>query len=388
VRSIAGSKQKEAMRKIAIGPSFVSGLFALACATPVVKPVDVQPVTPASGQSVSVDHSILLVDSSGSISRMEQFPNEKALVQSLVSAMPAGKYEAGAIQFGGVKRENHALAPFDRAALGTYAGDLDYLSEGTPLDQAFEEAGEQLKGKKDHAAITVISDGIPTDVVGREVPEDEVLDAAKEAAKGYEGKVCVHTVQVGSDAAGTAFLQKLAKTTDCGSYRSASSLGTASSLQAFQRDVYFGAAPVVAAVDGDDDEDGVKNSKDRCPNTPKLVRVDERGCWASRDVYFETNSAEIDEDSKELLRTLGVAVLKANPDLRVRVDGHTDARGSDKYNQALSERRAAAVRKFFIDEGIDGGRLESRGFGESAPAAPNDTAENMRMNRRVEFTPI
>jgi outer membrane protein OmpA-like peptidoglycan-associated protein len=83
-----------------------------------------------------------------------------------------------------------------------------------------------------------------------------------------------------------------------------------------------------------------------------------------------------------------VAIAKANPDLRVRVDGHTDSRGSDAYNQSLSERRAAAVRQVFIDHGIDAGRLEARGFGESRPAAPNDTPENMRLNRRVEFTPL
>ena len=376
------------MRKIAIGLSIVSGVFALACETPVVKPVDVQPVAAGRGESVVVDQSILIIDSSGSISRRKQFPHEKALVQSLVSAMPAGKYEAGAIEFGGVERDTHPLGPFDRAALGNYAGDIDYLSEGTPLDQALAEAGAALKGKGDHAAITVVSDGLPTDVVGREVPEEQALDAAKAAAKGYKGKLCIHTVQVGSEPAGAAFLQKLSKTTGCGSHRTASSLGTASALQSFQREVYLASAPVVAAVDGDDDGDGVLNSKDRCPNTPKLVRVDDRGCWASRDVYFETNSAEIDADSKELLRKLGVAVLEANPDLRVRVDGHTDSRGSDAYNQQLSERRAAAVRKFFIDEGIDAKRLESRGFGESQPAAPNDTPENMRLNRRVEFTPI
>jgi OOP family OmpA-OmpF porin len=376
------------MRKIAIGLSIVSGVLALACETPVVKPVDVQPVAAGRGESVVVDQSILIIDSSGSISRREQFPHEKALVQSLVSAMPAGKYEAGAIEFGGVARDTHPLGPFDRAALGNYAGDIDYLSEGTPLDQALAEAGAELKGKGDHAAITVVSDGLPTDVVGREVPDEHVLEAAKAAAKGYKGKLCIHTVQVGSEPAGAKFLEKLSKTTGCGSHRTASSLGTASALQSFQRDVYLGAGPVVAAVDGDDDGDGVLNSKDRCPNTPKLVRVDERGCWASRDVYFETNSAEIDADSKALLRKLGVAVLEANPDLRVRVDGHTDARGSDAYNQQLSERRAAAVRKFFIDEGIDPKRLESRGFGESQPAAPNDSAENMRLNRRVEFTPL
>jgi OOP family OmpA-OmpF porin len=376
------------MRKIAIVISIVSSLFALACKTPVVTPVSVQPVTPDRGESVVVDHSLLLVDSSGSISRREQFPNEKALVQSLVSSMPAGKYEAGAIEFGGVKRDTHALGTFDRAALGDYAGDLEYLSEGTPIDKAFTEAGAVLAGKSDNAAITVVTDGLPTDVVGRPIPEEQVLDAAKAAASGYKGKVCIHTVQVGSEPEGTAFLQKLSKVTGCGSHRSASSLNSASAIQSFQEDVYFGAAPAVAAVDGDDDGDGVKNSKDRCPNTPKLVRVDDRGCWASRDVYFETDSAVIDDESKDLLRTLGVKVLEANPDLRVRVDGHTDARGSDAYNQQLSERRAAAVRKFFIDEGIEPGRLESRGFGESQPAAPNDSAENMRLNRRVEFTPL
>ena len=365
-----------------------SCLIALACATPTVKPVDVQPVTPSTGEHLVVDHSITIVDTSGSISRREEFPSEKALVQSLVASMPTGKYDAGAISFGGVKREVHGTASFDRAGMAAYAKDLTYLSEGTPLDQALLEAGAELKGKGDHAAITVVSDGKPTDVVGREIPEQKVLDAAQAAAKGYNGKVCIHTVQVGSDAAGAAFLQKLSKVTGCGSHRAASSLSTAAAIQTFQRGVYFAAAPMARAVDGDDDEDGVLNSKDRCPNTPKLVRVDERGCWASRDVYFETNSAEIDSDSKELLRTLGVAVLKANPDLRVRVDGHTDARGTDAYNQQLSERRAAAVRKFFIDEGIDPKRLESKGFGESQPAAPNDTAENMRLNRRVEFTPL
>ena len=374
------------MRRTAAPVSIVSCLLALACATPVQKPVDVQPVTPAAGQTLVVDHSILIVDESGSISRMEQYPGEKALAQSLVASMPAGKYEAGANAFGGTAREVHPLATFDRAGLGSWAGDLTYLSEGTPLDQALAEAGAELKGKSDNAAITVLSDGIPTDVVGREVPAQKSLDAAAALSNSYQGKVCIHTVQVGNDAGGAAFLEKLSNATGCGSHRSASSLSTAAAIQNFQRDVYFASAPV--AKDGDDDEDGVRNSKDRCPNTPKLVRVDDRGCWASRDVYFETNSAVIDESSKELLRTLGVAVLKANPDLRVRVDGHTDSRGSDAYNQQLSQKRAAAVRDFFIAEGIDPKRLESRGFGESEPAAPNDSAENMRLNRRVEFTPL
>jgi OOP family OmpA-OmpF porin len=105
-------------------------------------------------------------------------------------------------------------------------------------------------------------------------------------------------------------------------------------------------------------------------------------------LHFDTNSAEIAASDKELLKSRGVAILQANPDLRVRIDGHTDSRGSDAYNQALSERRANAVRKFFIDNGIDGSRLQTRGFGETEPAAPNDTPENLLKNRRVEFTPL
>jgi OOP family OmpA-OmpF porin len=345
-------------------------------------------VAPGPGESVVVDQSILIVDTSGSISRTDQFPGEKALAQSLVSAMPAGKYDAGAIAFGGVRREVHPLASFDRAGLAAYASEVDYLSEGTPLDQALTEAGAFLKGKSDHAAITVISDGKPTDVVGVEVPAQRALDAAKAITKSYQGKVCIHTIQVGSDPAGAAFLKDLSKATGCGSYRSASSLGTANALQSFQREVYLASAPAAAAVDGDDDEDGVKNSKDQCPHTPKLARVDERGCWVIANLHFATDSSAIAAGDAELLESRGVAILKANPDLRVRVDGHTDSRGTDAYNQALSERRAEAVRKFFIEHGIDGNRLESRGFGESQPAAPNDTPENLAKNRRVEFTPL
>jgi Outer membrane protein and related peptidoglycan-associated (lipo)proteins len=106
------------------------------------------------------------------------------------------------------------------------------------------------------------------------------------------------------------------------------------------------------------------------------------------NLHFDTNSAEIAPADQQLLEERGVAILKANPDLRVRIDGHTDSRGSDAYNQKLSERRADAVRKFFLSKGIDGSRLESRGFGETMPAAPNDTPENLRKNRRVEFTPL
>jgi OOP family OmpA-OmpF porin len=376
------------MRNLAIGISIVSCVFALACETPVKRPVDVQPVTPGRGERVVVDHSILIVDTSGSISRREQFPDEKALVQSLVSAMPAGKYEAGAVNFGGVKRKTHPLGAFDRAALASYAGDLQYLSEGTPLDQALMEVADELKGKRDQAAITVISDGLPTDVIGQPVPEQRSLDAAAAIAKRYQGKVCLYTIQIGDDPAGAAFLAKLSKATGCGAHHSAGALGTATALQSFQREVYLGAGPAVAATDGDEDGDGVPDSRDKCPGTPKGAHVDARGCWVIEGLNFAHDSAQIEPAGAKRLEAEVVPVLKNNPNERIEIDGHTDSTGSDAYNQKLSERRAEAVRAFLASHGVESSRLTARGFGKSRPIAPNDTPENKRKNRRTELTHV
>jgi outer membrane protein OmpA-like peptidoglycan-associated protein len=68
----------------------------------------------------------------------------------------------------------------------------------------------------------------------------------------------------------------------------------------------------------------------------------------------------------------------------VRVEGFTDSQGSDDYNYTLSERRAAAVQRALIDQGIAPDRVEARGYGESFPVASNDSAAGRQLNRRVE----
>jgi len=190
-------------------------------------------------------------------------------------------------------------------------------------------------------------------------------------------------------------LRQIAGVTDCGSFRNASTLTTPASLQAFSRDVYLSDAPrpspdrdmpVAAVMDADSDGDGVVDSMDECPNTLKLARVDERGCWSLHGLQFSVNGAAIEIESTSGLRE-DLAVLKANPAVRIRVDGHTDSDGSAAYNKALSRRRAASVRDYLVDTGgLDADRFEIMGFGESMPVAPNDSAENKRRNRRVELT--
>jgi len=104
-----------------------------------------------------------------------------------------------------------------------------------------------------------------------------------------------------------------------------------------------------------------------------------------QDVVFETGKADLKPGAAERLRPLA-QYLAANPEVKVRIDGHTDAQGSDRYNQNLSERRAQAIRAALSSMSIDPSRIQAVGHGESTPLADNRTATGRQQNRRVEIT--
>ena len=112
------------------------------------------------------------------------------------------------------------------------------------------------------------------------------------------------------------------------------------------------------------------------------------GRVATHGVLFDTGSDRIRGESKPTLDQIG-AMLTAHPDLSLAIEGHTDNVGSAASNQALSERRAAAVRQMLITKyGIAATRLTSKGFGATKPAASNDTPEGRQENRRVELVKV
>jgi OOP family OmpA-OmpF porin len=113
------------------------------------------------------------------------------------------------------------------------------------------------------------------------------------------------------------------------------------------------------------------------PNARPTVRL---------PIYFETGSAELKPEAKELLERVSTAL--ASPDLkdfRFSVEGHTDAQGEEHYNDDLSVQRAASVKQFLAERGVPQDRLESVGHGEAEPVAPNDVEDGRRRNRRVEI---
>ncbi len=102
-------------------------------------------------------------------------------------------------------------------------------------------------------------------------------------------------------------------------------------------------------------------------------------------IYFDSGKAEFRPSSLSTLRAV-LEVMKRAPGRRFRIAGHTDSDGGDDYNQNLSDRRAATVIRWLTDNGIDAARLEGTGFGETRPAAPNDTESGKALNRRVQLS--
>lgn len=101
-------------------------------------------------------------------------------------------------------------------------------------------------------------------------------------------------------------------------------------------------------------------------------------------VYYDFDKDEIREDQKASLDAK-IPVLQANPSLKIRIAGHTDERGSDEYNLALSQRRAASAKRYLVSRGIAADRIETVGFGEERPVDAGHTEEAWAKNRRAEF---
>ena len=104
----------------------------------------------------------------------------------------------------------------------------------------------------------------------------------------------------------------------------------------------------------------------------------------SSDVLFGFDKSDLSSESKTSLDKL-VKVLNFYPDTDIEVQGHTDSKGSESYNQGLSERRASTSSNYIRSQGISYNRVRIKGFGESVPKYNNGTSSGQAQNRRVEF---
>ena len=137
-----------------------------------------------------------------------------------------------------------------------------------------------------------------------------------------------------------------------------------------------------AVVSKDGSDDGLNNVKSEFKDAS---RTNEGIKFTlSSDVLFPTNSSYLSDGAKGELNKL-VQLLKNDSKKRVRVEGHTDATGEEKYNQWLSDKRATSVKVYLEQAGVSASRVSTEGFGQSRPVGDNKTAEGRKLNRRVEI---
>jgi outer membrane protein OmpA-like peptidoglycan-associated protein len=144
----------------------------------------------------------------------------------------------------------------------------------------------------------------------------------------------------------------------------------------------------------DRDNDGINDEEDKCPDIAGTAA--NRGCpevpadvskllsSSAQKISFGAGNAKLTASSNASLNQV-VRVLKENPEMRLKIEGHTDNAGDDDKNMQLSEDRAAAVKAYIVSKGISEDRIESQGFGETMPVADNSTATGRKANRRVEL---
>lgn len=176
----------------------------------------------------------------------------------------------------------------------------------------------------------------------------------------------------------------------------------------------------------DSDGDGVADYLDKCPGTPAAAKgmVDENGCPTDKDndgvydyedacpdvagikenkgcpevkeevkqifkkalngIQFESGSAKIKKSSNAILDQI-VGIMNENPAYKLNIAGHTDNSGKPEKNLVLSQDRAAAVKEYLVNKGIDASRMTSAGYGDTMPVASNKTKAGKALNRRVAF---
>jgi OOP family OmpA-OmpF porin len=426
---------KQTHRMILIMAMLAAGLLT-ACATPTpLQPLpafDPQPVDTGT-YAKKADNLFFILDASSSMENSyggnRKLDLARAVIQNFSDTMPDADVTVLLRSFGhaaSVSPNNTELlmpaGTHSPAALTAALNKVQDAGGPSPLGKAAAAIDTDLEGLEGKSALILLTDA---EGMGTRPPA-----AAVAAAETLGGRICIYPVQIGDDADGAILLREVAALTDCGKTVNADDLMSGPAMNAFVRDVLFTAkrdsdgdgvaddvdrcpaTPPGAVVNADgcrpdSDGDGVFDAQDQCPGTAAGAPVDTTGCpipapepaatdsaeitaagtWLYKDIQFDTNRANLKASSHETLDEIARA-LEAQTMLNIEIQGHTDSRGTRGYNLELSQKRAASVKAYLVNQGIDASRMSTKGFGPDRPIESNATQEGRARNRRVEVKPI
>jgi OOP family OmpA-OmpF porin len=389
-----------------------------------------------------IENFIILIDHSGSMFMTHQgaVPTKAKQAKDILSAMNRRIPELGYVGAIQVFPPSKTLIGPEKYNRNSFGGAIENLQEKgkifgnqTPLGRGIVDLGKVLKdmppGK---TAIIIFSDG-------EENLDIEALKA-QETVSAEQREINFHTVSLADKKEGRTVLEEMSRVSDGTSVEGGELASDEVALDSFVKDVFYlvevlldsdgdsvvdemdkcpntprgitvdargcppdsdgdgvpdyldrcpGTPPGVAVDNSgcpfDSDGDGVADYLDQCPNTPKGATVNEAGCWSLQaTTLYDSNSSYLRAAAYPLLDEVAI-ILEKNPEMEVEVQGHTDNTGSAKYNQWLSEKRAQRVKDYLVSKGIDPSRVAAEGYGLTQPVASNATAEGRTQNRRVEL---
>ncbi len=367
--------------------TFVAVLFLVGCASKQAPlPNFMASQFDKNMYSSKVDNFLILFDASRSLEMDNTFGTARAVVTRMNQTIPELGQTAGLRSFGHAPSVTnnttqlfYGMEKYSTAKLQKNFDKINKAGGFSPINEALDAAGKDLSGLSGPKnAVVLISDG-------KDLPGD-VLIAAKKLKDMYKDNICFYTIHIGDSETGKALLKQIADIGGCGFAANAADLLTSAGMASFVEKAFLHKKGTPMGPQ-DSDKDGVIDSKDKCPGTPLGARVSKyTGCWTLGNVLFDFNKSDIRAVAQPMLNEV-VIVLEKNPNMTVQLDGHCDNVGSAAYNQGLSTRRANAIKKYIVNEGIASSRIKTQGFGFDKPAASNDTAKGRALNRRVEVTP-
>lgn len=364
-----------------------------------------------------VDNFVIAIDMSGSMGwdykplNMKKSKATYEILDKMRNMIPNLNYKYFVYELSGnrayVRGEQYCSEGLNNVvdALAPRLKNKSIFGPPTTIGNGILEIGKDLKDTKGKTAFIIFTDGGHSSGI-------YPVTAAKKLYDEHNGNICYHVVSFAQKDSEKMVVKGIADIGGCGSLIDAKDAMNWEKLESFVKNALYGEimdsdgdgvadsldwcpnTPKGVAVnqDGcpyDSDKDGVYDYMDKCPNTPMMYKVDNYGCpiplKITAHINFKSNSANIQPIYYNILDKVG-KLLVEHKHCKVKIAAHTDSVGSSEYNQKLSERRAKAVKDYLVKKfNIDPNRIIALGFGETMPIADNNTPEGRAENRRVEF---
>lgn len=312
-----------------------------------------------------VDNFILFLDQSGSMAWAKAKPGNQKFEQAveavkrLEQVTPELGYTSAVATFAPYKAVS-APAPFKKGSLGpAAAGVSPPFNYMTPMGDGLTDVAPMIDKLSGKTALIMFTDGASN------TGSDPVAEAKALYAK-YGSNLCIHVVSYADTPQGEQIVSAIQGLSGCSVVADAKSLASEADMVAFAKAVLY-------------EEKQPEPAPAPKPAPAKVAKE-----VITFNLLFDFDKADIKDEMIPVLEQ-AKAILQEDSATDFVVSGHTDSTGDEVYNQGLSERRAAAVKNWLVNNGVSASRLNTQGFGETQPKYDNATTEGRKLNRRVEL---